>query len=142
MRFVEAGGARVSVIGLGTWQFGSRDWGYGSDYAETTAKDITRRAQYDSNDQEIAVVEQTGLVRSLSLSGEAAIMARYLGKVSVIRGAERIRIPHWDTSDGGEFALRSGDQVLVPRKSWWALNALPAVSTAVLVASLIISLTR
>jgi aryl-alcohol dehydrogenase-like predicted oxidoreductase len=32
MRYVEAGGARVSVIGLGTSQFGSREWGYGSDY--------------------------------------------------------------------------------------------------------------
>ena len=32
MRYVEVGGARVSVIGLGTWQFGSSEWGYGRDY--------------------------------------------------------------------------------------------------------------
>jgi aryl-alcohol dehydrogenase-like predicted oxidoreductase len=44
MRYVEAGGARVSVIGLGTWQFGSREWGYGSDYAASEAAAITRRA--------------------------------------------------------------------------------------------------
>jgi len=44
MRYVEVGGARVSAIGLGTWQFGSREWGYGEDYAGTTAVDITRRA--------------------------------------------------------------------------------------------------
>ncbi|HZN14593.1 MAG TPA: aldo/keto reductase [Acidimicrobiales bacterium] len=44
MRYVEVGGARVSVIGLGTWQFGSREWGYGSDYAESEAVDITHRA--------------------------------------------------------------------------------------------------
>lgn len=44
MRYVEVGGARLSVIGLGTWQFGSREWGYGRDYAATTAIDITRRA--------------------------------------------------------------------------------------------------
>ena len=35
MRFVEDIGtdSPYSVIGLGTWQFGSREWGYGSDYA-------------------------------------------------------------------------------------------------------------
>lgn len=44
MRYVEAGGARVSVIGLGTWQFGSREWGYGSDYAKGEAGAIVREA--------------------------------------------------------------------------------------------------
>jgi aryl-alcohol dehydrogenase-like predicted oxidoreductase len=27
MRYMEAGGLSLSVIGLGTWQFGSREWG-------------------------------------------------------------------------------------------------------------------
>ncbi len=44
MRYVEAGGVRVSVIGLGTWQFGSREWGYGRDYADTAASRILNRA--------------------------------------------------------------------------------------------------
>jgi aryl-alcohol dehydrogenase-like predicted oxidoreductase len=44
MRYVEVGGARLSVIGLGTWQFGSREWAYGSSYAEGAALDITARA--------------------------------------------------------------------------------------------------
>ena len=44
MRYVEVGGVRVSAIGLGTWQFGSREWGYGDEYAEREAGDITRRA--------------------------------------------------------------------------------------------------
>jgi aryl-alcohol dehydrogenase-like predicted oxidoreductase len=34
----------VSAIGVGTWQFGSKEWGYGSDYARTTAVDIVKRA--------------------------------------------------------------------------------------------------
>lgn len=38
------GGARVSVIGLGTWQFGSREWGYGSDYARSESGAIVREA--------------------------------------------------------------------------------------------------
>jgi aryl-alcohol dehydrogenase-like predicted oxidoreductase len=45
MRFVEVGGVRVSAIGLGTWQFGSREWGYGDAYASGEAKAIVRRAR-------------------------------------------------------------------------------------------------
>src|SRR3979411_3048077 len=44
MRYVEVGGVRVSAVGLGTWQFGSREWGYGSAYAEHDALDIVARA--------------------------------------------------------------------------------------------------
>jgi aryl-alcohol dehydrogenase-like predicted oxidoreductase len=44
MRFVEVNGARLSVIGLGTWQFGSKDWGYGAQYAENEAARIVERA--------------------------------------------------------------------------------------------------
>jgi aryl-alcohol dehydrogenase-like predicted oxidoreductase len=34
----------MSAIGLGTWQFGSNDWGYGSQYAEVEAGHILERA--------------------------------------------------------------------------------------------------
>jgi len=44
MKYVEVGGARMSAIGLGTWQFGSREWGYGNDYAERDAIAIVHRA--------------------------------------------------------------------------------------------------
>jgi aryl-alcohol dehydrogenase-like predicted oxidoreductase len=37
--------SRVSRIGLGTWQFGSREWGYGDSYADRAAVDIVRRAR-------------------------------------------------------------------------------------------------
>ncbi len=43
MRYVEVGGVRLSVIGLGTWQFGSKDWGYGDDYAAHEAVRIVER---------------------------------------------------------------------------------------------------
>ena len=35
---------RISRIGLGTWQFGSREWGYGREYAGREAHAIVRRA--------------------------------------------------------------------------------------------------
>src|SRR2546421_12563561 len=44
MRYVEVGGVRVSAIGLGTWQFGSKDWGYGDEYASGEAERILHRA--------------------------------------------------------------------------------------------------
>src|SRR6476660_1378194 len=44
MRFVEINGVRMSAVGLGTWQFGSKDWGYGSEYADVEAGRILERA--------------------------------------------------------------------------------------------------
>jgi aryl-alcohol dehydrogenase-like predicted oxidoreductase len=44
VRYREVGGARVSVVGLGTWQFGSLEWGYGDAYAESEAAAIVARA--------------------------------------------------------------------------------------------------
>jgi aryl-alcohol dehydrogenase-like predicted oxidoreductase len=46
MEFLEVDGlGPVSRVGLGTWQFGSREWGYGEDYASGTARAIVRRAR-------------------------------------------------------------------------------------------------
>lgn len=44
MRYVEVAGLRLSAIGLGTWQFGSREWGYGAAYAAEIAPAIVQRA--------------------------------------------------------------------------------------------------
>ncbi|MCW2557209.1 MAG: oxidoreductase [Mycobacterium sp.] len=45
MKYLEVDGVgRVSRIGLGTWQFGSGEWGYGDDYAAVGARDIVQRA--------------------------------------------------------------------------------------------------
>lgn len=35
---------KISKTGLGTWQFGAREWGYGEDYDQQRASDIVRRA--------------------------------------------------------------------------------------------------
>ena len=44
MRYVDVGGARMSAIGLGCWQFGSMEWGYGKEYLEKDAIEIVHRA--------------------------------------------------------------------------------------------------
>jgi len=45
MRYLDIGTSkRISRIGLGTWQFGSREWGYGDRYAGEVAQAIVARA--------------------------------------------------------------------------------------------------
>lgn len=45
MKYLDVDGiGRVSRIGVGTWQFGSREWGYGDNYAAGVARDIVQRA--------------------------------------------------------------------------------------------------
>jgi aryl-alcohol dehydrogenase-like predicted oxidoreductase len=46
VRYLEVDGlGRVSRVGLGTWQFGSREWGYGEVYASGMAGEIVHRAR-------------------------------------------------------------------------------------------------
>src|ERR1700724_4583670 len=45
MRYLATGTAKqISKIGLGTWQFGSKEWGYGDPYADQESHAIVRRA--------------------------------------------------------------------------------------------------
>lgn len=44
MRYTEVEGERISKVGLGTWQFGSVEWGYGSGYADGAAPSIVAKA--------------------------------------------------------------------------------------------------
>jgi aryl-alcohol dehydrogenase-like predicted oxidoreductase len=70
VRYVDVGGVRLSVIGLGTWQFGSREWGYGRNYADTTAIDITHRA-LDLGINLVDTAEIYGFGRSERILGRA-----------------------------------------------------------------------
>jgi hypothetical protein len=66
-------------------------------YTDGTVEDITRRAQYECNDTEIATVDPNGLVHTLTMSGEAAVMARYQGMVAVFRATVPLgmKTPDW-----------------------------------------------
>ena len=70
MRFVEVGGARLSAIGLGTWQFGSSEWGYGGEYARGVAGAIVHAA-IELGVNLIDTAEIYGLGRSEKIVGEA-----------------------------------------------------------------------
>lgn len=52
-------------------------------YADGTERDVTGLALYESNDRAIADVTEQGVIKIHDLSGNAAIMVRYQGKVAV-----------------------------------------------------------
>jgi aryl-alcohol dehydrogenase-like predicted oxidoreductase len=70
VRFVEVDGARLSAIGLGTWQFGSSEWGYGGEYARQVAGAIVNRA-IELGVNLIDTAEIYGLGRSEKIVGES-----------------------------------------------------------------------
>jgi hypothetical protein len=90
-------------------------------YSDGTIEDITRRAQYESNDQEIAVVDANALVRTLAQSGEAAIMARYQGHVAVFRATVPLGVPVPDWKFAGKTVV---DQHTA--KKWKDLGLVPS----------------
>ena len=70
MRYIEVGGVRLSVVGLGTWQFGSPEWGYGKDFEQNEALRITERA-LDLGINLIDTAEIYGFGRSERAVGKA-----------------------------------------------------------------------
>lgn len=70
MKYVEVGGTRLSAIGLGTWQFGSTEWGYGKDFASADAGAIVKRA-LELGVNLIDTAEFYGIGRSERIVGEA-----------------------------------------------------------------------
>jgi hypothetical protein len=91
-------------------------------YTDGHREDVTRWAQYQSNDADVAEVAEGGQVHSLGASGQAAVMARYQGKVAVFRATVPRGVSLAQTSEFkptnriDEFAL----------KQWQALGLQPS----------------
>lgn len=62
-------------------------------YSDGSTEDVTRMALYEANDSEMAEAQETGLVKTLDLAGEVAIMARYQGQVSTFRSTIPLGAP-------------------------------------------------
>jgi aryl-alcohol dehydrogenase-like predicted oxidoreductase len=74
MRYIDVETApetpKISKIGLGTWQFGAKEWGYGDSYAGRESRDIVRRA-VELGVTLFDTAEMYGFGRSERILGEA-----------------------------------------------------------------------
>lgn len=52
-------------------------------YSDGSTRDVTRLTAYQSNEAAVADVTEDGLVETGNITGEAAVMARYMGKIAV-----------------------------------------------------------
>ena len=84
MRFLDVDGlGAVSRVGLGTWQFGSREWGYGDAYASGEARAIVRRAR-ELGITLFDTAEVYGFGRSERILGEALGDRQVLGALTAL----------------------------------------------------------
>lgn len=75
VRYRSIQGLRVSAVGLGTWQFGSRAWGYGSRYADVEALRIVDAAR-EAGINFFDTAELYGFGKSESILGKAVANCR------------------------------------------------------------------
>jgi hypothetical protein len=90
-------------------------------YSDGSVEDVTRRAQFESNDIDIATVNETGVVSTLSMTGQAAVMARFQGNMSVFRAV----IPRPGDAVKFEFSEQNAIDKATARK-WRELNITPS----------------
>lgn len=126
MRYVEAAGMRLSAIGLGCWQFGSSDWGYGKAYGEHTAAELVH----------------TALDLGVNLIDTAEVYARGASEAIVGRALEGRRdeafvatkvLPVWPTAKrveehGRLSALRLGVETIDLYQVHWPNPLVPLAS--------------
>lgn len=62
-------------------------------YTDGSVEDVTRMTQFTPNDTEMSEVSVTGLVKTLKLAGDVAVMCRYQGQVAVFRATIPLGAP-------------------------------------------------
>ena len=63
-------------------------------------------------------------------------------KVTIVRNGDRLRVRNWEQDQTPATDLQSGDEVIVERRNWFALNALPVAGTAIALVTLLATLRR
>lgn len=127
MREVEIGSLRTSVIGLGTWQFGSREWGYGEEYATTTAPALVRRAR-ELGVTFIDTAEIYGFGRSERILG-AAVGPDRDGLVLATKLMPILPIPAYTVSRAERSRERLGVPVIDLYQAHWPNPLVPLGTT-------------
>ncbi len=91
-------------------------------YTDGRTEDVTRWAQYQSNDTEVGTVADGGLVEAREMSGQAAVMARYQGQVAVFRAT----VPLGKTIDHYPSYPTNNVVDAAALKQWKALGIVPS----------------
>jgi aryl-alcohol dehydrogenase-like predicted oxidoreductase len=127
MKYVEVGDRRLSAIGLGCWQFGSRDWGYGKQYGDVTAIELVHTAlDLGVNFIDTAEVYARGV-------SEAIVGRALAGRRDEAYLATKV-LPTWPTADNVEehgrlSAMRLAVDVIDLYQVHWPNPAVPLSST-------------
>lgn len=90
-------------------------------YSDGAVEDVTRRAQYESNDTEVATVDEAGLVHTLDRTGQAAVMVRFNGNVTVFRAV----VPRPGDAVAFDWKPKTAVDVHTAQK-WKDLNIAPS----------------
>ena len=93
-----------------------------AEYSDGSQRDVTRQTDFGTNLDVVAIVDKDGLVTAGDQTGEATIMARYMGQVSVFRAL----VPHAPplTSIDGFESNNSIDDLAVAK--WKKLGLRPS----------------
>jgi hypothetical protein len=91
-------------------------------YSDGTVRDVTRQAQFQSNEMPVAAVDENGVVQTFEQAGEATIMARYQGQVATFRATVPLGKPIARYPD---FAVTNYVDQLALAK-WQKLGILPS----------------
>ena len=69
-------------------------------YSDGTERDVTRLTAFQSNEAPIAAVDEKGVVTAGEITGDAAIMARFMGQIAVCD----VMIPRIETIPADDYA--------------------------------------
>lgn len=94
-------------------------------YSDGSSEDVTRRAQFESNDTEVATVDDAGLVHTLDRTGQSAIMVRFSGAVTVFRAV----VPRPGTAVAFDFPPKTVVDTHTAKK-WHELNIVPSPTSS------------
>ncbi|MEX0677848.1 MAG: DUF1549 domain-containing protein [Pirellulales bacterium] len=72
-------------------------------YTDGATEDVTGTVKFEPNNPETAEVSVTGLVKTLDLTGDLAVMARYQGQVGVFRASVPLGVPVESTPEPKNF---------------------------------------
>ncbi|MFO0939074.1 MAG: DUF1549 domain-containing protein [Gemmataceae bacterium] len=90
-------------------------------FSDGSTEDVTKLAQYESNETEVATVTEGGLIQTLNATGQAGVMVRYSGMMTAFRAV----VPRPGPAVATDFKpLTVVDQYT--SKKWRELNIAPS----------------